>query len=114
MPIKAAPNAAGLKRWRPPVAMMYLDAIAQAATSARKPTAARSPGAAGVMIRAMISALMQTDSQLLFAPKTCAKTQLTLRHTDSATAVENDRFTQDWRTIPKTDRVRAVSRIAAR
>ena len=47
------------------------------------------------MIRAMIRAVMQTDSQLLFAPKTRAKAQLTPRHAMSAAIVEKARFIQD-------------------
>src|ERR1039457_5540877 len=104
MPISAAPKAAGLKRWRLPAASMYFEAIAQADTRTRNPTAARSPGAGGVMIRAMIRAVMQTDSQLLFAPKTRAKAQLTLKDADSAAIVEKARLIAGCCTLPRADR----------
>src|ERR1700744_3899163 len=104
MPISAAPNAAGLNRWRLPLAMMYFEAIGQADTRTRNPVAARSPGEAGVTISAMINALMQTDSQLLFAWKTRAKAQLTPKHASSATTVEKAKFTGGWCTTPRTDK----------
>src|SRR6185503_13372440 len=111
VPIRAAPKAAGLNRWRLSIASRYLDAIAQADTRTRKPVAARSPGDGGVMIRTMISALMHTDSQLLLASNTRAKSQLTPKHVDSATRVEKARFIQGWRTMPRTARTRAASTI---
>src|SRR6185437_2721364 len=69
IPIRAAPKAAGLNKWRLLIATMYFEAIAQADTSTRKATSPRLPGAAGVRIRVMMSALIETDSQLLPAPK---------------------------------------------
>ena len=71
-------------------------------------------GADGVTIRAIMSAVMQTDSQLLSAPKTRANAQLTPRQAKSATAVEKAKLIQDWCTMPRTDKASAASRIAAR
>ena len=61
-----------------------------------------------------MSAVMQTDSQLLAAPKARAKAQLTARQATSATAVEKARFILGWCTMPSTDNASAASRIAAR
>ncbi len=61
-----------------------------------------------------MSALMQTDSQLLFAPNARAKAQLTPRHANSATIVEKPRFSHGWCTIPRADKASAASMIAAR
>ena len=92
----------------------YFDAIAQAEIKARKPNAARSPGADGVTIRTMINALIQTDSQLLAAPQTRAKAQLTPQHVDTAAAAATAKFIHGRRTTPISDKIIAASRIAAR
>ena len=79
---------------RLPATIIYLDAIAHADEKIAKPIPSMSVHVTGVIIRARMRLVMNTDSQLDVMPKLLANTQLQTRHTATMSEVEKIRSTK--------------------